>query len=101
MTHACRALVALTFLAAMASPAAAQLTNTEAPVVVGHFHMNVTSVAEHRKFWVDTLGGTSAKVGDAEVVRFPGVVLFFHVQKPSGPNRLTAFDHIGFATPDV
>ena len=70
-------------------------------MVVGHFHMDVTSVAEHRKFWVDTLGGTPAKVGTADVVRFPGIVLFFDAKKPSGPNRGTAFDHIGFAVPDV
>src|SRR4029453_15666195 len=79
----------------------AQLLNTEAPIVVGHFHMDVTSVAEHRKFWVDTLGGTVGKAGTAEVVRFPGIVLFLEAKKPSGPNRGTAFDHIGFAVPDV
>jgi catechol 2,3-dioxygenase-like lactoylglutathione lyase family enzyme len=86
---------------ALARPATAQLQNTEAPVVVGHFHMTVTSVADHRKFWVDTLGGTPAKIGNADVVRFPGIVLFFDQKKPSGPNRGTAFDHIGFAVPDV
>jgi catechol 2,3-dioxygenase-like lactoylglutathione lyase family enzyme len=101
MTHACRALLATVLLTALAAPASAQLTNADAPVVVGHFHMNVSNMAEHRRFWVDTLGGTSAKIKDAEVVRFPGIVLFFHPQKPSGPNRLTAFDHIGFAVPDV
>jgi catechol 2,3-dioxygenase-like lactoylglutathione lyase family enzyme len=96
-----RLAVALLALAGTASPASAQLTNSEAPVVVGHFHMLVTSVAEHRKFWVDTLGGTPAKIGSADVVRFPGIVLFFDQKKPSGPNRGTAFDHIGFAVPDV
>jgi catechol 2,3-dioxygenase-like lactoylglutathione lyase family enzyme len=93
--------LAVLVLAGSASAASAQLTNTEAPVVVGHFHMLVTSVAEHRKFWVDTLGGTAAKIGSADVVRFPGIVLFFDQKKPSGPNRGTAFDHIGFAVPDV
>jgi catechol 2,3-dioxygenase-like lactoylglutathione lyase family enzyme len=92
---------AAALLAAWAPPASAQLLNKDAPVVVGHFHMLVTSVAEHRKFWVDTLGGTPAKIGSADVVRFPGIVLFFDQKKPSGPNRGTAFDHIGFAVPDV
>ena len=91
---------ALVLMAAVPRPSA-QLFNTEAPVVVGHFHMEATSVAEHRKFWVDTLGGTPAKIGGADVVRFPGIVLFFDQKKPSGPNRGTAFDHIGFAVPDV
>jgi catechol 2,3-dioxygenase-like lactoylglutathione lyase family enzyme len=94
------ALVIATIVAA-ASPASAQLLNKEAPIVVGHFHMNATSVAEHRKFWVDTLGGTADKIGNADIVRFPGIVLFFDQKKPSGPNRGTAFDHIGFAVPDV
>ncbi len=29
------------------APAFAQLSNTAAPVVVGHFHLNVTSVDAH------------------------------------------------------
>jgi catechol 2,3-dioxygenase-like lactoylglutathione lyase family enzyme len=95
------AIVAAVVLMAPVSRPSAQLLNTEAPVVVGHFHMAATSLAEHRKFWVDTLGGTPAKIGSAEVVRFPGIVLFFDQKKPSGPNRGTAFDHIGFAVPDV
>jgi catechol 2,3-dioxygenase-like lactoylglutathione lyase family enzyme len=79
----------------------AQLGNQQAPVVVGHFHLNVTSLDAHKKFWVDTLGGTAAKFGAIDVVRFPNVFLFFHIQKPAGPTRGTAFDHIGFAVPDV
>ena len=94
-------LLAAAALAGGAPRASAQLHNTEAPVVVGHFHMAATSVAEHRKFWVDTLGGTPAKVGSADVVRFPGIVLFFDATLPSGPNHGTAFDHIGFVVPDV
>jgi catechol 2,3-dioxygenase-like lactoylglutathione lyase family enzyme len=95
------AIVAAAVIASATTRASAQLLNKDAPVVVGHFHMDVTSVAEHRKFWVDTLGGTAAKIGSADVVRFPGIVLFFDAKKPGGPNRGTAFDHIGFAVPDV
>ncbi len=37
----------------------AQLTVSKgAPIVYGHHHLNVTSVDEHKKFWIDTLGGT-------------------------------------------
>jgi len=95
------AIVAAAVIAGATTQASAQLLNKDAPVVVGHFHMDVTSVAEHRKFWVDTLGGTPAMIGSADVVRFPGIVLFFDAKKPGGPNRGTAFDHIGFAVPDV
>jgi catechol 2,3-dioxygenase-like lactoylglutathione lyase family enzyme len=79
----------------------AQLLNKQAPVIVGHYHLNVTSVDAHKKFWVDTLGGTAMKVGNTEVIRFPDVYLFLNVQEPTGPTRGTAFDHIGFAVPDV
>ena len=82
-------------------PTSAQLLNREAPVIVGHYHLNVTSVEEHKKFWVDTLGGTAMKIGEVDVVRFPDVFLFLRVQRPTGPTRGTTFDHIGFAVPSV
>jgi catechol 2,3-dioxygenase-like lactoylglutathione lyase family enzyme len=79
----------------------AQILNKTAPIVVSHYHLNVTSVEEHKKFWVETLGGTAIKVGNLDVIRFPDTLLVLQVQKPSGPTRGTAFDHIGFAVPDV
>ncbi|HEU4690883.1 MAG TPA: VOC family protein [Vicinamibacterales bacterium] len=79
----------------------AQLLNKQAPVIVGHYHLNVSSIDAHKKFWVDTLGGTAMKIGNTEVIRFPDVYLFLNAQKPTGPARGTAFDHIGFAVPDV
>jgi catechol 2,3-dioxygenase-like lactoylglutathione lyase family enzyme len=68
---------------------------------VGHYHLNVTSVAEHRRFWVDTLGGKAVKIGSVDAIEFPDAYLLLHVQPPSGPTRGTTFDHIGFAVPDV
>jgi len=81
----------------------AQILNTTAPAVVGHFHLNVTSVEAHKKLWVDTLGGTASKFGpeNIDVVRFPDILLFLRVQPPTGPARGTALDHIGFAAPNV
>jgi catechol 2,3-dioxygenase-like lactoylglutathione lyase family enzyme len=93
------ALVVLVSIAG--APTGAQLLNKEAPVVVGHYHLNVTSVDEHKKFWVDALGGTAMKIGDVDVIRFPDVFLFLRVQRPTGPTRGTTFDHIGFAVPSV
>jgi catechol 2,3-dioxygenase-like lactoylglutathione lyase family enzyme len=68
---------------------------------VGHYHLNVTSVDAHKKFWVETLGGTAMKIGNIDVVKFPDVFLFLTVKPPTGPTRGTTFDHIGFAVPDV
>ena len=79
----------------------AQLLKAEAPIRVGHYHLNVTSIDEHKKFWVDALGGTATKVGSTEAVRFGDVFLLLRQQKPTGPTRGTTFDHIGFAVPNV
>lgn len=95
---ACSVVLALVMLAPATT---AQLLNKDAPVIVSHYHLNVTSVEEHKKFWVDTLGGTMTKIGSVDVVKFPDVYLFLDVQKPTGPTRGTALDHIGFAVPDV
>ena len=82
---------------------AGQINNKEAPVVVAHYHLNVTSVEAHKKFWVSTLGGTAETFGPnkVDVIKFPGVVLFLKVQPPTGPTKGTTFDHIGFAVPNV
>lgn len=93
------ALVGALLLAAVG--ARAELTNQTAPVIVGHYRLNVTSVAEHRRFWVDTLGGKAAKLGGVEAIEFPDVYLLLDERKPSGPTRGTTFDHLGFAVPDV
>jgi catechol 2,3-dioxygenase-like lactoylglutathione lyase family enzyme len=93
--------VLLAMLAALPSLAVAQLLNKEAPVIVGHYHLNVSSIEAHKKFWVDTLGGTATKIGDIEAIRFPNVYLLLRVQPPTGGTRGTTFDHIGFAVPDV
>ncbi len=101
LTKSWRSWTAMTALAALAAPAGAELTNDAAPVIVGHYHLNVTSVPEHRRFWVDTLGGKAVKIGSVEAVEFPDVYLFLHEAAPTGPTRGTTFDHIGFAVPDV
>lgn len=88
-------------LLAVAPCIEAELTNRDAPVIVGHYDLNVRSVAEHQRFWVDTLGGKAVKIGSVDAIEFPDVYLLLHVQPPNGPTRGTTFDHIGFAVPDV
>ena len=101
MTRLITALL-VTFLAlAPAGQLSAQLLKAEAPIRVGHYHLNVSSVDEHKKFWVDTLGGVATKVGTTEAVRFGDVFVLLRPQKPTGPTRGTTFDHIGVAVPNV
>jgi catechol 2,3-dioxygenase-like lactoylglutathione lyase family enzyme len=87
----------------LASSAWAQLLNKDAPVIVGHYQLNVTSIEEHKKFWVDTLGGTAIKFGSAgvDVIKFPDVFIFLRKQTPTGSSVGTTLNHIGFAVPDV
>jgi len=85
-----------------ARPASAQLvSHPDAPVRIGHYHLNVTSIEAHKNFWADTLGGRAMKFGNIDVIEFPDAFIFLHVQRPTGPTRGTAFDHIGFAVPNV
>ena len=85
-----------------APPAFAQLvSHADAPVRIGHYHLNVTSIEAHKKFWAGTLGGKAMKFGGIDVIEFPDAFIFLRVQKPAGPTRGTAFDHIGFAVPNV
>jgi len=92
-----------TVIFALASlPAFAQLvSHPDAPIRVGHYHLNVTSIEAHKKFWAGTLGGKAMKFGGIDVIEFPDAFIFLRVQKPAGPTRGTAFDHIGFAVPNV
>jgi catechol 2,3-dioxygenase-like lactoylglutathione lyase family enzyme len=105
MRTAIFALVAV--VSCSAPPAFAQLvSHADAPIRIGHYHLNVTSVEAHKKFWSGTLGGKAMKFGGIDVIEFPDAFIFLDVnkttaQKPSGPTRGTAFDHIGFAVPNV
>ena len=36
-----------------------------------------------------------------DMIKLPDVLIFLHVQTPTGPNRGTAFDHIGLAATSV
>jgi catechol 2,3-dioxygenase-like lactoylglutathione lyase family enzyme len=100
MRPAMLALAALLSCAGL--PAFAQLvSHADAPIRIGHYHLNVTSVQAHKKFWADMLGGRAMQVGGIDVIEFPDAFIFLRVQKPAGPTRGTAFDHIGFAVPNV
>src|ERR1035438_2536242 len=103
---ASRAFSPIVYLVALLScgapPAFAQLvSHADAPIRIGHYHLNVTSVEAHKKFWADTLGGRAMKFGGIDVIEFPDAFIFLRVQKPAGPTRGPGFDNIGFAVPNV
>jgi catechol 2,3-dioxygenase-like lactoylglutathione lyase family enzyme/predicted enzyme related to lactoylglutathione lyase len=91
-------------LLAVASTASAQLlVAKDGPIVYGHHHVNATSLEEHKKFFVNTLGGTAIKVGtnNAEIVKFPNVLIFLRQQAPKGGTKGTTVNHIGFSVPNL
>ena len=86
----------------LSAVASAQLRATEdSPVIYGHHHINVSDLAAHRRFWVDTLGGTPVSLGNSEVVRFTNVLVFLREQNPDGGTKGTTVNHIGFTVPDL
>ena len=90
------------FVLAVAPVALAQLTAaSQGPIVYGHHHLPVTSIAEHKKFWVDTLGGELVTVGNLEIVRFSNVLVFMREAAPTGGTKGTTVNHIGFSVPNT
>jgi catechol 2,3-dioxygenase-like lactoylglutathione lyase family enzyme len=98
-------LIAIVFascVAAGASHASAQLLAArEAPIAYGHHHLNVTSITEQKKFFVDTLGGVAVTIAGREIVKFPNALVFLREQKPTGGNRETTVNHLGFTVPNL
>ena len=85
-----------------APAAVAQITAAnDGPIVYGHHHLNVTSVDEHQRFWIDTLGGTLASSGRLSLIRFPNVFIITTEQPPSGGTKGSSVNHIGFSVPSV
>jgi len=94
--------VAFAFFVTFVSPASAQiLAAKDGPVVYGHHHLNATSIEEHEKFWVDTLGGTAIKAGNFDVIKFPNVLIFLNARAPAGPTKGSSLNHIGFSVPNL
>ena len=90
------------FVLAGLSAVFAQLTAaSEGPIVYGHHHFNVTSVEEHKRFWVDTLGGTHASSGPLELFKFPNVFIVTTERAPTGGTKGTTVNHLGFSVPSV
>lgn len=89
----------LLVLASAPNASAQLLAARDGAVVYGHHHVNVTSVDEHKKFWVDALGGVVTRIGtnNTEIVKFPNALLFMRAGKPSGGTKGSTVDHIAFS----
>jgi len=90
---------------ASASESSAQLRAAkDGPIVYGHHHLNTTSMAAQKKFFVETLGGKAITIGtnNTEIIEFPNVLIFFRTtQPPTGGTRGSTVNHIGFSVPNL
>jgi catechol 2,3-dioxygenase-like lactoylglutathione lyase family enzyme len=95
--------LALLLLAPAARASAQLLAAKDGPIVYGHHHLAVTSVADHKKFWVDTLGGHAVTIGtnNQEIIKFPNALIFMRVMAPSGGSKGTTVNHIGFSVTNL
>lgn len=91
----------LSWVAGASNASAQLLAAREAPIAYGHHHLNVTSIAEQKKFFVDTLGGVPVTLAGREIVKFPNALVFLREQKPTGGNRGTTVNHLGFSVPNL
>jgi len=97
--------IGLTILLFAPAVADAQIL-VEGPVVYGHTHLNTTNMDAQKKFYVDTLGGTLAKIGSGdrqqEIIKFQNMLIFFRqMQAPTGGSIGSTVNHFGFSVPDL
>lgn len=94
------ALLAAVCLSGIASWAQLPPPN-DAGVTMGHIHM-VTPNVEATKNVFATMGGVVTKrEGALDIVKFPGVLIFFREGQPTGPSAGSVVNHIGFLVPNV
>lgn len=93
----------IVLLLAAATTARAQVVPAGNPIVYGHHHVAASDIEAHKKFFATTLGGVAMTFGanNADIVKFPGVLVFFRAQKPTGGTKGTTVNHIGFSVPDL
>src|SRR5216683_3017901 len=92
----------LTLILSLTPLALAQLPAPNADgVSMGHLHLNVKDVDESKKFWVDQLGATPVKLGNNDVMKFPGALVFLKKADPTGGSEGSIVNHIGFLVRDL
>src|SRR5690606_19079274 len=88
--------------ASLAAHAALAQLHATGPVVNGHHHFNASDVAEHMRFWVDTLGGKAGTFGNGmPIVLFPNALIFMREQAPDGAMIGSTVDHVAFSVRDL
>ena len=71
----------------------------DAGVTMGHWHLNTRNIEATRKIFM-AMGGAEVQ-GDSARVRFPGVLVIFREQAPTGGTVGSVVNHVGFIVPNV
>jgi catechol 2,3-dioxygenase-like lactoylglutathione lyase family enzyme len=83
-----------------AIPAFGQLVASHtARIASGQQHLYVSSVEAHKRFWIDTLGGTPAKVGT--IIKFENVLIVLTPRASGLGTKGSVVDHISFQVPNI
>lgn len=73
----------------------------DAGIAMGHLHLNAKDPAAHRKFWVDFMGASSAKLGNLEVYKFPDALVMVRKADVTGGSEGSSVNHLGFKVRDL
>ena len=94
--------LALLAIVCMSVNSQAQLLPPNAAgVTMGHLHMTTPNMEATKKVF-ETMGGVVTKrEGGADIVKFPGVLVFFREGEPTGPTVGSVVNHIGFLVPNT
>jgi catechol 2,3-dioxygenase-like lactoylglutathione lyase family enzyme len=77
----------------------AQLASpNKAGVAMGHLHYRVRDVDANKRFW-SALGGKPLRIGDTEVMKFPGVLVYLTQGESSGGTEGSVLNHVAFRVP--
>jgi len=77
-------------------PAHAQLAApNQAGVSMGHLHYHVADVETNKRFWT-ALGGTPIRIGRADAVKFPDVIVVLEQGPSSGTSEAAVLNHVAF-----
>jgi catechol 2,3-dioxygenase-like lactoylglutathione lyase family enzyme len=94
-----RVVLVVAVLLSIAEPSFAQLAPAnQASVAMGHLHYRVRDVSAHVKFW-SALGGTPARIGSGQAIRFPHVFVFLSQGDYTGLSEGAVVNHVAFRVP--
>jgi catechol 2,3-dioxygenase-like lactoylglutathione lyase family enzyme len=94
-------ILALVTALLLSSPARAQIVApNKSGVAMGHLHYHVQNVDANKRFWT-ALGGQAIKIGEADVFKFPGVLVFLTNSASSGGTDGSVLNHVAFRVPSL